>query len=553
MATNLVVIKESQVVAPAPNTLQQTGAIISQGGTVTSLYTGSLITQPSDLTPLLTPAVAVSAASWASGVMTLTTSAHGIPVGQSVLMDWAGANFSVLNQTWLMTATTTTALTFSLVTNPGTVTTYGTVTNHSVAQLVAAVTTFFSMGYYQSIYVLEVGANGDTAAIASLSAYLTLFPNSAYKPGLTGYYYLYVVPKSWDGNAAFLTLSAAYQNLTSLTYFAVTTTLGTYTNYTSLMRNILWMIESPQFSAVPASVTVASASWAAGIVTLTVPAGNLIAAGSWFQLSGVTPTSLNGWQKAVTVTSTSISFAVAANPGTISAPGTILASYFANTGVPTTEFSMASMAWIILQWLPSDTNKVPQLEYTFTYGVTPFPQAGQSALLTTIQAAGGNYIGTGAEGGISNTMIVGGQTADGNSFNYWYAADWCKIQGDLQLANAIINGSNDPVNPLYYNQNGINSLEAVLAGVFSQAAIFGLVLFPPKQLGLTSAQLLAGLDAGTWQGYTVVNAIPFVPYSQSNPGDYRNRVYKGFSAQFTPQLGFDQIQINFIVSSFVAL
>lgn len=36
---------------------------------------------------------------------------------------------------------------------------------------------------------------------------------------------------------------------------------------------------------------------------------------------------------------------------------------------------------------------------------------------------------------------------------------WCAINLEMDLANEVINGSNTTVNPLYYEQNGIDRLQ----------------------------------------------------------------------------------------------
>ena len=556
----IVIISESLQVAPEPATLQKMGAIISQGGTVTTQYTASLITQPDDLTPLLALATNVTNAAWATGTYTLTLGTPiNLPVGQTIQVDWVGTDVPALNGTQWMHVASTTSLTFLLATNPGTPTVFGTVLPHSANEILAAVTSFFGMGYNQAVYILELGPGDSSTGIAALTSYLNLFPNNGYTAGAQGYFYLYLVPKNWDSNTNFMTLQQSYQSPAARTYFLVTTTLTNYTNYTTLMKGIMAFVEAVYLTARPKTVTVASAAWASNILTLTVPSGNIVQQGEWFQVAGATTTlaNYNGWLQAQFVTSTTITVYFPENPGTISVPGSILANYFAGAAAPPTEFTAAAVMWIMLNWDPSDTNKVPQLLYTFVFGVTPFPKKGLGALIDTLEVplepqAPINFIDTGAEGGISNAMVQVGETCDTFSFNFWYAADWCAIQGDLMLANAVINGSNNPVNPLYYNQKGIDQLEAVLAGVFAQATTFGLVLFPPKQLSLAGPDLSDGLQNNTWVGNTVINAVPFIPYSENNPSDYRERVYKGFSAIFTPQLGFRQIQINFIVSSFVS-
>ena len=220
--------------------------------------------------------------------------------------------------------------------------------------------------------------------------------------------------------------------------------------------------------------------------------------------------------------------------------------------IPASEFSLAAGFWQVLNTNPSGTNRAAPFSYRYLYGVTPYPAKGNNALFTTLAAANVNYIATGNEGGITTAIWVSGKAADGNNFSYWYSVDWSQINADLFVSNAVINGSNNPINPLYNNQDGINRLQAVAAAVMTNGVTYGLVLGQVVQTALTSAQLATALAAGTYANKTVVNAIPFIPYNQSNPTDYKNGIYSGLSVSYVPQLGFQHINFNINVSSFVA-
>lgn len=169
-----------------------------------------------------------------------------------------------------------------------------------------------------------------------------------------------------------------------------------------------------------------------------------------------------------------------------------------------------------------------------------------------MKAASVNYIGTGAEGGISNTILLWGATMDGNDFTYWYSVDWVQINLDLDTANAVINGSNNPINPLYYNQAGIDQLQAVAAGTMSRGITYGLVLGGVTQTTLDGPALDQNLSAGLYADQTVVNAVPFVTYSLENPSDYKIGKYAGFSVVYMPQRGFINIVYDLLVTELIA-
>jgi len=192
---------------------------------------------------------------------------------------------------------------------------------------------------------------------------------------------------------------------------------------------------------------------------------------------------------------------------------------------PSTEWSPAAMLWVAMNYNPSNTNKVTPMAFSYVVGVTAF--TGTQAQQQLLRTANCNYIGTGAEGGISNTLILWGVTADGNDYTYWYSVDWVQINVNISISNAIINGSNNPINPLYYNQAGINTLQKVSQGTMNSGIAFGLVLGP-----------------------VTVQAVPFTTYVTDNPSDYAIGKYAGLSVTYTPARGFTQIIFNVNVSSF---
>lgn len=220
--------------------------------------------------------------------------------------------------------------------------------------------------------------------------------------------------------------------------------------------------------------------------------------------------------------------------------------------IPATEFSLAAAFYASLNYSPSSTTKVTPFAFSYLYGVTPYPTAGNSATLTAIQAANGNVVGTGAEGGITTAILLWGTTSDGKDFTYWYSVDWSQINADLDISNAVINGSNDPTNPLYYNQAGIDRLQSVAARTMANGVAYGLVLGAVTQVAYDQATFDALLDSGTFAGQTVVNAVPFAAYNLANPSDYSIGKYSGLTVVYTPARGFKSIVFNLVVTDFVA-
>ena len=458
MTQNIVIVNVAITKAPAPSTLQQTGAILSQG--VTSLASGTygLLTQASDLTPLLKAPLALSALAWASGVATATTAAPlpaHLPVGATFPTTIAGATPAGYNGQVLATVTGASAFTFPLAANPGSETVPGTYT--VTDELVSQVATFFAQGAATSVYVLELGEGTYAAGVTALGAFITANPPT---------FYAYLVPRNWDTEATFRTFMAGFESNTSKTYFFITSTTGNYGNYTAQMKCAFVLIEAPTR--------------------------------------------------------------------------------------PLTEFSVAFPFWKLLNYNPSSTNKVTPFAFTEGFGVTPYPVMGNAALFSTLKTAGVNIIGTGAEGGITTAILFWGTTMDGEDMaSWWYSIDWIQINLDLNLANAIINGSNDPINPLYYNQNGINVLQDTAANTVTTAITDGMALGPVAKVGLDANTFTQQLDQGAFEGECVVNAIPFLTYTKANPNDYGIRKYAGLSVVYIPQNGFTLVIVNIDVTNII--
>lgn len=547
MSNNIVVVNVSQTVGATPSTLQQTGAFVSQGGTNTAQGTRSLLTELSDLTPLLAGSRAITSAVATALVVTATTTApHGFTVGETIQLTIAAGAPSAFNGTFQCLITTTTQFTYTTAAATGTATGTLVYTNEDVAELLASATTFFGQGSAISVYVLELGQGNANDGVAFLTSWITANPNT---------FYGYFVPNAWDGNTNFLALTASFQLLSAKTYFWVETTLETYTQYTTLMKDVITMVEAPSYGIWPANA-ITSASWASGVITFHTTATHLISPGMTFQITGMTPATYNGtFQADITTVSGSsiINAPLVTNPGSETGLGTLVASYYASTGAPVTEQSLAAAFYTTLNYNPSSTNKVTPLAFSYQFGVTPFPRSGNAALLTALKAASVNYIDTGSEGGIVNSILKWGHTMDGRPFNYWYSIDWVQINLQLNLANEIINGSNNPINPLYLDQNGINRLQARAAQVMGTAITVGLALGTVAQSELNGPAFNAALNAGTFALTAVVNAVPFVDYYTTNPGDYKIGVYNGLSVTYIPLRGFEAVTVNVNASDFITV
>lgn len=448
MANQIVTVNVTQTIAPAPSTLQRTGAIISQGGTNTNDGTMTLLTSAQSLAPILETPQAITSMTWNTNVVTVTTTdPHGYPNGKTIDLTISGVLPAAYNGTYACTITGASTFTYAKTPDPGAVTQQGEVVAASAAELSAQVQKFFAQGSGVSVYVLELGPDDAESGVADLQAFLTTNPDIIYS---------FLVPDSWDAEPAFKTFLGDYNSTTAKKYFFVRSTLGSYTGYTDLMKCAYVFVNAPG----------------------------------------------------------------------VDAP------------------DIVSNFWKTLSYNPSSSNLVPQLAFSFVYAVTPYPTFGNGSTLAQLKASAINYIGTGAEGGISNAIILWGTLKDGNPFNYWYSIDWTQINVALALANEVINGSNNPAAPLYYNQQGINRLQSRAVATMQQAVSYGLALGNIVTTQMTQAEFTAAFESGAFAGNIAVNAVPFANYSELNPSDYASGKYGGISIVYAPLIGFREILVN---------
>lgn len=460
----IVNINVSVTNPPAPSQLLKSGAMISMGGTTLNAGEYQLLTSSSDLASILSPAKSISTIAWATGTVTVTLSAaHGWTNGSSVPVLISGVAPSGYNGAYTATVTGTNTFTYPLTSNPGTATTMGSVKTVVANEITQMNTSYWAQGTSRAVYVLELGAVTNAAAIAALTNFIAedVALGNTYQK-----FFSYLVPREWDGESTFKTLTGLYTSPGSLVYFFVTTTIATYGAWKATAnKSVFAGVEAPSIAA--------------------------------------------------------------------------------------TEFSMATAFQSALSNDPGSSNMVPPMAYRFLYGVTEYPVKGNSTLLQTLQDNDINYVGTAAEGGLSNKMLVAGHMLDGNPFNYWYAVAWCAINLELDLANEIINGSNTNTNPLYYEQRGIDRLQNRALKTLRNGISYGLILGQVVGTKLIQTDFNTEYENGTYAGNAVINAVPFSNYTSLNPSDYQDGKYNGLSAVMTPRRGFESITFNLNVTNFV--
>lgn len=370
-------------------------------------------------------------------------------------------------------------------------------------ELANMASTHFAQGTATGFYVLELGtAVGVDAQINLLETWLTANP---------GVFYAFLVPASWDysqdevGSVAVTAGGTGYTSAPTVAFSAPTS--GTTATGTAVIQNgkvVSVTITNPGsgYTAAP-SVTFTGGGGSGAAATAKLACAMDILAANY-----ASPTS-----KTYFFVTTS-----QANLPNYAGTKSVLA-FVPSPNAVSTEFGAAAFFY---QWLvnnPSSSNKLAPMAYRYLYGVTPWPQTGQSAAINAILTGNGNIILTGAEGGISNACIFKGTLMDGSQASWWYGVDWFQLNVKQDLAAAIINGSNSNP-PLLYDQPGINTLTGVANNRGSSAVSFGCALS------------------------VSVSATNFVTYTTQNPNDYQAGIYNGLAATVVGQNGFLTVTFN---------
>ena len=413
------------------------------------------------------------------------------------------------------------------------------------AELTNMATTFFAQGSLQGVYVLELGTVTDPAAgVAALNTWLTANPKV---------FYGFCVPQDWDTIPAPSTPTVTIAASGSSTLPA-----GTY--YTV----IAYVDSSGNVGATSAVVTSDVTTADTDELTVTSPAA-LTGASSYLVYMGTSSDALylqNGSgtaigteysQSAPILTNTSeppttlatlaannssntskVYFFVLSTEQNVAAYGSMgsnsvwvgtksVIAVVPSPNAASTEFTSAAWLYNVVANNPGPANKLAPMQYRYLFGVTPWPATGQSTAIQNIANYGGNWVGTGAEGGIAQNCIFKGTTSSLVQISEWYGVDWAGINTDQALAAAVINGSNSNP-PLEYDQQGINTLAEVAQQEIDDAVAYGC------------------LQSGT------ISAVSFATYYKQNPGDYPNGIYNGLSANVLGQAGFLNLTFNLNVS-----
>jgi len=185
-------------------------------------------------------------------------------------------------------------------------------------------------------------------------------------------------------------------------------------------------------------------------------------------------------------------------------------------------------------------------------GAPQFPRLDNDALFQTFENANIGYPISGREAGDPETFLKGGRTTDGKPLDWRYSVDWARINAQQAIAALVINGSKiGTLAPLWYNQEGIDRLQAVVLGVGNIGVSARLFAGATELHERATYDFLADVANGVYAGNVAINAEPLQLYKANNPTHYQQQLYAGLSMSLTPLHGFYTIVFNLNVVNFI--
>lgn len=167
----------------------------------------------------------------------------------------------------------------------------------------------------------------------------------------------------------------------------------------------------------------------------------------------------------------------------------------------------------------SVSNPLSLLQWKTVYGITPRDRLSNS-LVDALNENGCSWIGSLN----NNTVVLGGMVADGQNWESYFALDTFIFRLTVDIASMMIQASNNPLQSISFNQNGINIIKNKLVAISNTMLSFGVL----DNLGSDyDTNTNAILNTGEW------SAIDFAAYKANQYQDWKDGIYNGASCYVT--------------------
>lgn len=167
----------------------------------------------------------------------------------------------------------------------------------------------------------------------------------------------------------------------------------------------------------------------------------------------------------------------------------------------------------------SVSNPLSLLQWKTVYGITPRDRLSNS-LINALNENGCSWIGSLN----NNTVVLGGMVADGQNWESYFALDTFIFRLTVDIASMMIQASNNPLQSISFNQNGINIIKNKLVAISNTMLSFGVL----DNFGSGyDTNTNAILNTGEWA------AIDFATYKANQYQDWKDGIYNGASCYVT--------------------
>lgn len=194
------------------------------------------------------------------------------------------------------------------------------------------------------------------------------------------------------------------------------------------------------------------------------------------------------------------------------------------------QMGIGAIGYELSNYQPSVTNKVNPMTYRRLYNSEPLSDDDyrankhlQDDFYTNMLMSPPN------DGSGARSLVYPGIMTDGNDFTYWYGIDYIRFTLISNITNFLIESANSKINPLYYNQDGIDRLKAKVNQIISNCAAYGIIQINYR-----------------------IDAISYYEYVTQNPDDYKNEVYGGISIEVSPLKALRKIRFSLQVTDLIA-
>lgn len=167
----------------------------------------------------------------------------------------------------------------------------------------------------------------------------------------------------------------------------------------------------------------------------------------------------------------------------------------------------------------SVSNPLSLLQWKTVYGITPRDRLSNS-LVDALNENGCSWIGSLN----NNTVVLGGMVADSQNWESYFALDTFIFRLTVDIASMMIQASNNPLQSISFNQNGINIIKNKLVAISNTMLSFGVL----DNFGSDyDTNTNAILNTGEW------SAIDFATYKANQYQDWKDGIYNGASCYVT--------------------